>query len=90
MTYELSQRVRREELMAFVVIGPAVLNAEDEGEQAGVSYYSNSPTYDDVYDWFRGPLNARVHQLRFGAVNLDPKVVDLAMPRALSQSRFGG
>ncbi len=81
MTYELSQRVRREELMAFVVIGPAVLNAEDEGEQAGVSYYSNSPTYDDVYDWFRGPLNARVHQLRFGAVNLDPKVVDLAMRR---------
>ncbi|MEK6798349.1 MAG: ABC transporter permease, partial [Planctomycetota bacterium] len=43
--------------------------------------YSNSPTYDDVYDWFRGPSNARVHQLRFGAVNLDPKVVDLAMRR---------
>ncbi len=74
-TLELSERVRKGELLAFVVIGPDVVEPAGDVETAAVRYHSNSPTYDDILKWLSGPINERVRELRFTAANLDPSLV---------------
>jgi ABC-2 type transport system permease protein len=77
-TFELSERVRKEELLAFVVIGAEAVDPKAEGPAGEVRYHSNSPTYDDVQNWIEGPINDRIQQLRFAAANLDPLIVNSA------------
>jgi ABC-2 type transport system permease protein len=74
-TLELSERVRKKEILAFVVIGPDVVEPREDAEAATIKYHSNSPTYDDFRRWVRHPVNSRIQQLRFEAAQLDPEVV---------------
>lgn len=82
-TLELSNRVRAQELFAFVIVGPDVVDPGAEPAQAVVQYYSNSPTYDDIEGWLRGPLNVHIQKLRLAAAKLDPKVVEDATRRVV-------
>lgn len=77
----LSDRVRKNEIFAFVVIGPDVVNPEAKGDAATVNYYSNSPTNDDVQEWFVGPINRTIQELRLASAKLDPAIVAAATQR---------
>ncbi len=73
----LSQRVRKNDpndIMAFVVIGAEVVDADVKG--APVNYHSNSPTYDDIQNWLRKPINARIRELRLASAHLDATLVN--------------
>jgi len=54
----LSDRVRKDELWAYVVIGEDVL--EGGGDDQSVNYHSQSPTYNDLSRWIQGVLNERI------------------------------
>jgi len=75
-TFDLSERVRKKEIMAFVVIGPDVLGPGAEPATSQVRYHSNSPTYDDIQKWLSKPINTRIQELRFAEANLDPRLVE--------------
>ncbi len=77
-TFKLSQRVRRKEILGFVIVGPDVIEPGAGEGGTGVKYHSNSPTYDDFKRWVSGPINDRIRQLRFAAADLDPEVVSKA------------
>src|SRR5262245_623296 len=75
VSLDLSNRVRKNEIMGFVVIGRNVLAPAADPGTSTINYYSNSPTYDDVRQWLAGVLNERVQQIRLQAANLDPGIV---------------
>ncbi len=83
---ELSERVRRGEFMAFVVIGPEVVEPGEDPELASVKYHSNSPTYEDIQEWLFGPINDRLRELRIRKLELDPQVVAAATKRVRVQN----
>ncbi len=83
-TLKLSDRVRKEELLAFVDIAadlleevaePASAVATPAMPSAKVAYYSNSPTYGDFSNWLKGVLNHQIQEIRLGQVGLDLSLV---------------
>ena len=78
---ELSDRVRNEELLAFVIAGTDVVEPDDDRSQARIAYHSNRPTYDDFEKWVAGVLNARIQELRLQAANIDAGIVEEATRR---------
>lgn len=76
--FQLSERVRKGEIMAFVIIGPDVIKPGEDPSRSTVAYHSNTPTYDNLRRWLRGVLNDHIHTLRLRAANLDPEVVEEA------------
>lgn len=78
---ELSDRVREEEAFAFGIIGADYLSV-DGGENDFLSYYSASPTYSDLPDWFRRVVQEEVEKQRFAASGLDPREVKRATSHA--------
>ncbi len=73
----LSDRVRSGELFAFVVIDAGVLDAENPAGR--IAYHSNSPAYDDIINWMRGPVLDRIRNVRLSAAGLDAAVVTKLM-----------
>jgi len=78
---ELSDRVRGEEAFAFGVIGRDFIDI-DGGEDDFLAYYSNSPTYSDLPQWFSRTVRSEVEQRRFAAAGLDPREVNRAISHA--------
>ena len=74
---ELSDRVRDEEAFAFGLIGPDYRSIEG-GEGDFLAYYSNSPTFSSLPDWFRSAVRAEVEAQRFAEAGLDPRLVKRA------------
>ncbi len=78
LSLQLSDRIRKGELMAFVLIGPKVIdtnNSNSDPSQATLNYYSNTPTYNDARGWITGVLNERVQQLRLESADFDAGLV---------------
>ncbi len=71
----LSERVRSDELFAFVEIRPDVLESAGDDEQVGVRYFSNAPTYKNVRIWLSNVISASVRQWRFDRSGLDAEKV---------------
>ena len=65
----LSDRVRGGELLAFVEIGPGVLDPVKTGqtETATIRYSTNRPTYDDFLTLLRNSMSSSVIQKRLAA-----------------------
>lgn len=61
----LSERVRKGDLYAFVVI-PA--------DQSSIAYYSDHPTYSDLHHWIEQTLNDEIRNRRYRAAGLSPEV----------------
>ena len=61
---ELSNRVRRGELHAFLDIGPAVVHPGDEQDAARIGYYARNPSMDDLRQWVAWPINNQLRKLR--------------------------
>jgi ABC-2 type transport system permease protein len=75
MALALSDRVRKKELFAFVIIEPTVFESGGKPAQNLVQYYSESPTYDEIQQWIAGPVNQRIQQMRLQAAALDARIV---------------
>jgi ABC-2 type transport system permease protein len=67
----LSDRVRREEIFAFVEIPAGVLAPGG----ARVAYYSDHPTYEDLRRWLEGIVIGEVRKHRLRGAGVDPEVV---------------
>jgi len=72
MPLVLSERVRKKEIFAFVII--------DAGTKT-INYHSESPTYNQIQQWISGPLNERIQELRLQSAQLDAKLVREATRR---------
>ena len=70
---ELSEKVRRDELFAFVEIPAVVL---DESERATIRYYSEQATYNDLRRWLREEINDEIRGQRFEKHELNRKLID--------------
>jgi ABC-2 type transport system permease protein len=75
LSLQLSDRIRKGELMAFVLISPNIIDASKDASPATLDYYSNTPTYNDARNWMTGVLNEQVQQLRLEGAAIDSKVV---------------
>ncbi|MHC4697666.1 MAG: ABC transporter permease [Planctomycetota bacterium] len=73
--FELSERVRNDEIMSFVIIGRDVIEPGEDPTHEAIAYHSNTPTYYDLRRWLSVELNNRIRQLRLEAAELDPVVV---------------
>ena len=77
----LSERVRHEQLFAFIEIGRAVLNAtphaaleatSDKDSKAGpVSTYSNAGGFDEASRWLADSINEGVRRVRLARLGVD-------------------
>ncbi|MPZ17984.1 MAG: ATP-binding cassette domain-containing protein [Luteitalea sp.] len=72
----LSDRVRRDDLFAFVEIPPDTLTA---GSTAAVGYYSSQPTYQPLPLWLETTINGAVRAQRFKALKVDQAGMDAAL-----------
>jgi ABC-2 type transport system permease protein len=83
MLADLSDRVRREEIYAFVEI-PA--NALDPGVTESMRYYSNHPAYRLLPDWIASTINREIVTARFHAAAIDRAMItQLTRPVRLEQ-----
>ena len=69
---ELSDKVRRRELFAFVEIPAEVLQPESQSQ---ILYYSDHPSYLMLPQWLRSTTGLLVQQLRFQRAGVDPRLV---------------
>lgn len=77
----LSERVRKEELFAFVEI-PA------EPDREKLLYYSDHPASDDLPDWLQKTLDETLRDQRYRAAHLDAGLID-ALSRRVSTESLG-
>jgi ABC-2 type transport system permease protein len=77
----LSERVRKEELFAFVEI-PADASKEK------LRYYSDHPAYDDLRDWMAKTLDDKLRADRYAEAHLDPALV-AALANKVSAETLG-
>ena len=73
----LSERVRRQQLFAFVEIGPHVFDAapptsEDSKAAGPVATYSNAGGFDDASRWLSGSINEGIRRVRLAQLGVDP------------------
>lgn len=86
---ELSERVRRGELFAYVDIGKEALVAREidssrgggdtDSRPAPVCYYSNAPGYRDSRRWLETAINTAVQTWRFTQSGLDGQKIGRAL-----------
>ncbi len=79
--FGLSERVRKEELFAFVEI-PA------EPDRDKLRYYSDHPAYDDLHEWLAKTLDAFLRSDRYREARLDPQLVE-ALSRNVHAETLG-
>jgi ABC-2 type transport system permease protein len=84
---ELSDRVRRRELCAFVEIPADVLKTPSDGKPSVVSFYAENTTLSEEKRWFDGTLSELVQTRRLRAAGIDPAVV--AQSRAIMMEGRG-
>jgi ABC-2 type transport system permease protein len=73
---ELSERTRRRELHAFVVIGKGVLHPRRSPEEGRVAYHSENAAMDDVRQWVGGTINDALHKLRLKDAGIAESTVE--------------
>ena len=71
---QLSERVRRKQLFAFVIIGQNILspNATNHTE---LLYHTETPTFQELPAWIDSTLNAEIRERRFTAAGVDSKQI---------------
>ncbi len=72
---ELSDRVRQNDLYAFVVIGPNVIHPGPSEKNVAVAFYARSAAMDDMRDWIMWPINDRLRKLRLADAGIKASAV---------------
>lgn len=70
----LSDRVRKEKLFAFLIIPADVLSADKESNTP-ISYYTNTPSYEDLPNWLETLINNEIKRIRFEQAGIDDQLV---------------
>lgn len=70
----LSEKVRKKELFAFLVIGKDLF-VSDGGKDTEISYYTQTATYTDLPNWIEQVINEEVRHHRFAEANVDQALV---------------
>jgi len=75
---ELSDRIRRGELDAFVVIPPRAIETPGTivAQPATIDYHSDSPNDDVIRNWLTAAVNAEIRVRRFRSAGIDQAVAD--------------
>jgi len=76
--FELSERVRQEGVLGFVIIPETIIQTGKEPAAATIEYYSNRPTYFDFPRWLESEVNRQVQEIRLQSANVDPDLVRAA------------
>ncbi|MBI5800546.1 MAG: ABC transporter permease [Verrucomicrobia bacterium] len=71
---QLSQRVQRKELFAFVIVGSNIL-VPDAKTDTELRYHTETPTFQDLPAWLDSTINAEIRERRFTAAGVDSKQV---------------
>jgi len=82
---ELSDRVRRDEIFAFIEVPTDAL---DPDTKSTVSYYSNHPGYRTLPGWIGATINREILNQRFRAAAIDRAVVS-RLTRRVDVSELG-
>jgi ABC-2 type transport system permease protein len=82
---ELSDRVRRDEIFAFVEVPTDAL---DPDTKSAVSYYSNHPGYRTLPGWIGATINREILNQRFRAAAIDRALVS-RLTRRVDVSELG-
>lgn len=70
----LSERVRRKDLHAFIEIGPEILHPGSDPDKFRLCYYAENAMMDDIRGWFSRTINNLVRRMRVEELNLNPEV----------------
>jgi ABC-type Na+ efflux pump permease subunit len=70
---ELSERVKKKELFAFVEIPATALTVD--AKQEPIAYYTETPSYEALPDWLEKTLGGVITERRFARVSIDPALV---------------
>jgi len=75
---DLSDRVRKKELHAFIQIGSDIIHPQPGGAQSGIFYYAENAALDNNRSWFSNIINNRIREIRILELGVDQdKVTDL-------------
>jgi ABC-type Na+ efflux pump permease subunit len=72
---ELSDRVRQNDLYAFVVIGSNVIHPGRNARDATIAFYARNAAMDDVRDWITWPINDQLRKLRLAEAGIKESAV---------------
>lgn len=70
----LSERVRRKELIGFVVISTNALAAESIAE-GDLAWFTESQSYNELPDWLERTINEELRRVRFAQAGVDQALV---------------
>lgn len=71
----LSERVRKNELEAWVEVGAQVVRPMVEGASASVAYHSKGAVMDEQRKWVAEQINAQVQSLRLSDAQISPETI---------------
>ena len=75
---ELSDRIRRGELHAFVEIGPEAVHPGEDKEMSRILYHAKNAAMDDLRRWIGWPINNHLRKLRLADAGVkESEVKDL-------------
>jgi len=72
---ELSDRIRRGELYAFVEIGPDVVHPGQDNEASRIAYHARNAAMDDVRRWMGWPINNHLRKQRLADAGIEESEV---------------
>lgn len=73
---ELSDRVRKGELHAFLEIGRDVFSPQRDSADTRIAYYSENAALDDFRIWMNSPINTYLRRGRLAAAGIDSADAD--------------
>jgi ABC-2 type transport system permease protein len=83
---ELSGKVRKKELFAFVIIDKGVFSLEPE-ETGGVAYFTQTPTFAELPGWIERTINNEVRRARLQEAGMDSGLIGKLSRRASFERR---
>jgi ABC-2 type transport system permease protein len=68
---ELSNRIRKEQLYAFVEIGKEVVHPSKDPQASRIAYHSKNSVLDDLRRWMEWPINNHLRRVRLADAGID-------------------
>jgi len=89
LSFSLSERVRKGDLFGYLVIAKDAVATGENPASTAISYYSNSPTYEDFRRWVSRVVNQRIQDIRLTSAHLDPQqIAQLTRPVAVGNLKL--
>jgi len=73
---ELSNRVRSNDLHAFLMVGEGILHPRENRESAYIDYHGENAAIDEVRGWMNSPINYELRRLRLVDADIDMAAIE--------------